>query len=76
MQFHSFQIDAPYLVRFLAQFQNIFLSPELDILFEDLETSSKASDTLKKQEGTFHELAGDYGFTFDRRNRSFRCCRS
>ena len=25
----------------------------------------------KKQEGTFHELAGDYGFTFDRRNRSF-----
>ena len=29
------------------QFQNIFFSPELDILFEDLETSSKASDTLK-----------------------------
>ena len=33
------------------QFQNIYLSPEIDFLIEDLETSDKASSTLKKQEG-------------------------
>ena len=31
------------------QFQNIFLSPEIDFLIEDLETSSKASSTLKNK---------------------------
>ena len=30
-----------------------------------------ASDALKKQSGSFEELAGDYGFTYDKRNRSF-----
>ncbi len=30
------------------QFQNVFLSPEIDFLIEDLETSDKASNVLKK----------------------------
>ena len=33
------------------QFQNIFLSPEIDFLVEDLETSSKGFQGSKKTEG-------------------------
>ena len=38
------------------QFQNIFLSPEIDFLIEDLETSDKASKILKKQAGSYQDL--------------------
>ncbi len=54
------------------QFQNIFLSPELDILFEDLETSSKASDTLKKQEGSYTDLYFNYSINQDLRDKKYR----
>ncbi len=53
------------------QYKDIFATLGLSASYDDLRTVDNASDTLKKQEGTFHELAGDYGFTFDRRNRSF-----
>ena len=39
---------------------------------DDLRTSGTASDALKKQAGTFSELAGNYNFTFDKRNRAFQ----
>ena len=54
------------------QFQNIFFSPELDILFEDLETSSKASDTLKKQEGSYTDLYFNYSINQDLRDKKYR----
>ena len=54
------------------QFQNIFLSPELDFLIEDLETSSKASNTLKKQEGSYTDLYFNYSINQDLRDKKFR----
>ena len=54
------------------QFQNIFLSPEIDFLVEDLDTSSKASDVLKKQEGSYTDLYFNYSINQDLRDRRFR----
>ncbi len=54
------------------QFQNIFLSPEINFLVEDLETSNKASSVLKKQEGSYSDLYFNYTINQDLRNRKFR----
>ena len=54
------------------QFQNIFLSPELDFLIEDLETSDKASSILKKQEGSYTDLYFNYSINQDLRDKKFR----
>ncbi len=54
------------------QFQNIFLSPEIDFLIEDLETSSKASDVLKKQEGSYKDMYFNYTINQDLRDKRFR----
>ena len=54
------------------QFQNIFLSPEIDFLLEDLETSDKASSTLKKQEGSYKDLYFNYSINQDLRDKKFR----
>ena len=39
--------------------------------YDDLQTTDSASESLKKQAGQFSELAANYGFSFDRRNRAF-----
>ena len=54
------------------QFQNIFLSPEVDFLIEDLETSDKASSVLKKQEGSYTDLYFNYSINQDLRDKKFR----
>ena len=54
------------------QFQNIFLSPEIDLLVEDLETSDKASDILKKQEGSYTDLYFNYTINQDLRDKKYR----
>ncbi len=54
------------------QFQNIFLSPEIDFLIEDLETSDKASTILKKQEGSYTDLYFNYSINQDLRDKKFR----
>ena len=43
----------------------------LQASYDDLKTLDSASSSLKKQSGTFSELAAKYGFTNDKRNRSF-----
>ncbi len=53
------------------QYKNIFASLGLGLSYDDLRTLSSASDTLKKQSGEFTELSGNYGFTYDGRNRAF-----
>ena len=53
------------------QYKNIFTSIGLDLSYDDLTTTSNASASLKKQAGEFVELSGNYGFTYDQRNRSF-----
>ena len=54
------------------QFQNIFLSPEIDFLIEDLETTSDASNILKKQEGSYTDLYFNYSINQDLRDKKFR----
>ena len=54
------------------QFQNIFLSPEIDFLIEDLETTSSASNILKKQEGSYTDLYFNYSINQDLRDKKFR----
>jgi len=53
------------------QYKDVGLTLGLDLSYDDLRTDSIASDSLKKQSGSFTELSGLYGFTVDKRNRSF-----
>jgi outer membrane protein insertion porin family len=53
------------------QYKDVFTSFGLSASYDDLRTDNTASAALKKQSGTFSEVAGNYGFTYDKRNRSF-----
>jgi outer membrane protein insertion porin family len=53
------------------QYRNIFTNLGLSASYDDLRTVSSASESLKKQSGEFSELAGNYGFMYDNRNRAF-----
>ena len=53
------------------QYKDIKANLGLSASYDDLRTQGTASDALKKQAGTFSELSGNYGFTFDKRNRAF-----
>ena len=54
------------------QFQNIYLSPEIDFLIEDLETNNTASNVLKRQEGSYTDLYFNYSINQDLRDKRFR----
>ena len=53
------------------QFRDIYASLGLSFDHDDLRTTGGASDSLKKQSGTFSSLATNYGFTYDKRDRRF-----
>ena len=53
------------------QYKDIDLSLGLSASHDDLTTLSTASSSLKKQSGQFVELAGNYGLSYDKRNRKF-----
>ena len=53
------------------QYRDIFASLGVYASFDDLSTTENASDSLKKQSGSFHEILANYGFTYDKRNRAF-----
>ena len=54
------------------QYENTFFSPSISSDFEDLTTSSKASDSLKKQSGNYFETKFNYSLNFDNRNKRFQ----
>tara|TARA_B100001121_G_scaffold206789_1_gene180932 strand:+ start:750 stop:2999 length:2250 start_codon:yes stop_codon:yes gene_type:complete len=54
------------------QYENLFFNPSLDINFENLETNSSASNTLKKQEGTYEDFYFNYGLNYDLRDSVYR----
>ena len=54
------------------QYKNLFVSLGLDLNYDDLKTDSTASDSMKKQNGSFSEVLGQYGFSYDLRNRTFQ----
>ena len=53
------------------QYRNIYTSLTLYASHDDLRTNSSASTSLQNQKGKFNEIAGEYGFTNDQRNRKF-----
>jgi outer membrane protein insertion porin family len=53
------------------QYKDLRATIGTSFTYDDLRTLDSASDSLKKQKGEFSELAFNYGFNFDKRNRSF-----
>ncbi len=53
------------------QYKDLIANLGLSASYDDLRTDDTASASLKKQSGSYNELAGNYGFTFDKRNRAF-----
>ena len=49
----------------------VYLSPNLIFSYDDLQVESSASESLKKQKGTFTDLSFEYGISQDNRNRVF-----
>jgi len=54
------------------QYENLFFSPEIDISFEELETTSLASAPLKKQKGNYFDTYFNYSLNYDLRDSSYK----
>ena len=54
------------------QYENLFFRPELDLSQEDLTTNSSASNSLKKQEGSYSDFYFNYGLIYDTRDISYQ----
>ena len=53
------------------QYKDVNVNLGLAASYDDLKTEDSASASLKKQSGNFSELAANYGFSFDKRDRVF-----
>jgi len=54
------------------RYEDLFFYPTIDISYEELETTPKASANLKKQEGNYFETAFIYSLTYDKRNQRYQ----
>ena len=64
-------VQSIYVDTSFEQYKNIYANLGLSASYDDLKTDSTASANLKRQAGTFGEIAGQYGFSFDTRDRVF-----
>ena len=53
------------------QYKNIYLAPSLTLSYDDLKVQSTASESLKKQKGTFTDLSFDYNISLDNRDKVY-----
>ena len=53
------------------QYKDVYAKLGLSLSYDDLRTDGSASASLKKQSGEFTEIAADYGFDLDTRDRTF-----
>ena len=53
------------------QYKDVKVRLGLQASYDDLQTEDSASAALKQQNGTYSELLGSYGFTFDQRDKAF-----
>ena len=53
------------------QYKDVYLSPALSLTYDDLKVQSSASDSMKKNAGTFTDLNASYTVNLDKRDRSF-----
>ena len=54
------------------QYENVYFTPRISNYIEDLTTNSKASNSLKKQSGSYIESKFSYGLDYDMRNQRFQ----
>jgi outer membrane protein insertion porin family len=54
------------------QYENIYFSPELSIAFENIEASSTASSSLKKQTGDYFDTYFNHSFVQDLRDKPYQ----
>jgi outer membrane protein insertion porin family len=54
------------------QYENTFFSPKISTAIEDLTTNADASDSLKKQTGSYFDTKLNYSLDFDKRNKRFQ----
>ena len=54
------------------QFENVYFTPRISNYYEDLSTSSKASDNLKKQSGDYLESKFFYSLDYDMRDQKYQ----
>ena len=53
-------------------YDDVFLDTGFSIFLEDLTTSSKASASLKKQQGSYFDTFFNYTFDYDKRNQRYK----
>ena len=53
------------------QYKDIYVSPSISLALDNLKVSSTASDSLKRQKGSFTDLSFNYGIAADKRNRVY-----
>jgi len=54
------------------QYENLFFKPEIATSFETLETTSTASNSLKKQTGDYLDVYFNYSLNYDLRNKRYQ----
>jgi len=54
------------------QYENVFISPNLSIAFEEIEVDESASSAIKKMEGNFFNSDLGYSISLDKRDQSFK----
>jgi outer membrane protein insertion porin family len=54
------------------QYENTFFNPTLKTEFEDLTTNADASESLKKQTGSYFETNFNYALDFDKRDKKYQ----
>ena len=54
------------------QYENLYFNPEISASLENLETTSEASSTLKKQEGDYFDVYFNYFLNYDLRNQRYQ----
>ncbi len=53
-------------------YDDLFFNTSISSYIEKLETSSKASSSIKKQKGNYFDTFLGYGFNYDKRNQKFK----
>ena len=54
------------------QFENFYFAPNIELAYENLETTSIASATKKKQTGDYFDTSLNYTLNYDLRNKRYR----
>ncbi len=54
------------------QYENMYIAPNINVAFEDIEVDETASTAIKNMKGNFFNADLGYAITLDKRNQSFK----